>query len=98
MLGSQTQRQIGCKIDDGGYGPPSTGFSKSLVFIGEDNGPVYLSINVDKATQAFLVKQGGFRPDYFSLETDAMVIFPWDRHVVDEAGAIEVNPLYRGII
>lgn len=49
-------------------------------------------------TAASLVKVGGFRPDYYSLETDAMVIFPWDRHVVDEAGAIEVNPMYRGII
>lgn len=49
-------------------------------------------------TAASLVKAGGHRPDYYSLETDAMVIFPWDRHVVDDAGAIEVNPVYRGII
>ncbi len=49
-------------------------------------------------TAASLVKASGFRPDYYSLETDAMVIFPWDRHVVDEDGAIEVNPMYRGII
>lgn len=33
---------------------------KSLVILGEDDGPVYLSVNVDKATQAFLIKQGGF--------------------------------------
>ncbi|MEO5509121.1 MAG: phosphoribosyltransferase family protein [Longimicrobiales bacterium] len=49
-------------------------------------------------TAASLVKPSGFRPDYYSLETDSMVIFPWDRHVVDEAGTIEVNPMYRGII
>ena len=33
---------------------------KSLVILGEDNGPVYLSINVDKETQRFLIAQGGF--------------------------------------
>jgi hypoxanthine phosphoribosyltransferase len=49
-------------------------------------------------TAASLVKVGGHRPDFYSLETDAMVIFPWDRHVVDDDGAIEVNPVYRGII
>jgi hypoxanthine phosphoribosyltransferase len=49
-------------------------------------------------TAASLVKVGGFRPDFYALETDAMVIFPWDRHVVDENGAIEVNPVYRGIL
>ena len=33
---------------------------KSLVFVGEDGGPVHLSINVDRETQRFLIEQGGF--------------------------------------
>ena len=33
---------------------------KSLVFVGEDHGPVHLSINVDRETQRFLIEQGGF--------------------------------------
>lgn len=33
---------------------------KSIAILGEDNGPVHVSINVDRATQAFLIRQGGF--------------------------------------
>jgi hypothetical protein len=33
---------------------------KSIAILGEDDGPVYLSLNVDKSTQAFLIRQGGF--------------------------------------
>jgi hypothetical protein len=46
-------------------------------------------------TATSLVKQGGFRPDFFALETGATVIFPWDRQVVDEAGDVVVNPMYE---
>ena len=49
-------------------------------------------------TAVSLVKAGAFRPDFHALQTDALVIFPWDRHVVSEDGAIEVNPLYRGML
>lgn len=49
-------------------------------------------------TATSLVKVGGYRPDYYALETSATVVFPWDRHVVDNAGEIVVNPMYQGMI
>lgn len=45
-------------------------------------------------TATSFVKAGGFKPDYYSLETDSLVIFPWDRQVVNDEGDIVVNPLY----
>jgi hypoxanthine phosphoribosyltransferase len=47
-------------------------------------------------TASSLVKQGGFRPDFYALETDATVIFPWDRQIVNEAGDVVPNPMYAG--
>ena len=49
-------------------------------------------------TATSLVKVGGYRPDYYALETSATVVFPWDRHVVSPTGEIIVNPMYEGII
>ena len=49
-------------------------------------------------TATSLVKQGGHRPDYFALETEATVVFPWDRLVVDEKGEIVPNPMYQGLV
>jgi uncharacterized protein len=49
-------------------------------------------------TATSLIKHGGFRPDFFALETDQTVVFPWDRQVVNEEGEIVVNPLYQGLI
>jgi uncharacterized protein len=49
-------------------------------------------------TATSFVKVGGHRPDFFALETDALVIFPWDRQVVDEDGEVVVNPMYEGRI
>jgi uncharacterized protein len=48
-------------------------------------------------TATSLTKQGGHKPDFYALETDAMVIFPWDRHVVSAAGEIVTNPLYEDL-
>lgn len=48
-------------------------------------------------TATSLVKVGGYRPDHYALETSATVVFPWDRHVLDSAGEIVVNPLYDGL-
>ncbi|HEX6639873.1 MAG TPA: MmcQ/YjbR family DNA-binding protein [Thermoanaerobaculia bacterium] len=33
---------------------------KSLVFVGDDDGRVWLSLNVDRETQRFLIAHGGF--------------------------------------
>ena len=39
----------------------------------------------------------GFKPDYSALETDATVIFPWDRKIFDGEELI-VNPRYEGVL
>lgn len=39
----------------------------------------------------------GYTPDYFALETDATVVFPWDRKVFSENEWV-VNPRYRDVI
>jgi len=49
-------------------------------------------------TATSLVKQGGYRPDFYALETDATVIFPWDRQVVDAQGELVTNPQYEDLI
>jgi uncharacterized protein len=48
-------------------------------------------------TATSLIKVGGYRPDYYALETASTVAFPWDRHVLDVSGEIVTNPLYEGI-
>lgn len=45
-------------------------------------------------TATSLVRQSGHKPDHFALETDNIVIFPWDRQVVNDEGEIVVNPMY----
>ncbi|CAN5650519.1 hypothetical protein BH23GEM10_BH23GEM10_12640 [soil metagenome] len=49
-------------------------------------------------TATSLIKVGGYRPDFYALETAATVAFPWDRHVLDADGQIITNPLYEGMI
>jgi len=39
----------------------------------------------------------GYKPDYFALETDATVIYPWDRKVYED-DVLVVNPRYRDVI
>jgi hypoxanthine phosphoribosyltransferase len=49
-------------------------------------------------TATSLVKVGGYKPDYYALETSATVAFPWDRHVLNDAGEIITNPLYQDML
>jgi hypoxanthine phosphoribosyltransferase len=50
-------------------------------------------------TATSLVREGGYQPDYCALVTEGVVVFPWDREVVDEeSGRLVVNPDYLGII
>jgi hypoxanthine phosphoribosyltransferase len=49
-------------------------------------------------TATSIVKVNGHRPDYFALETDAEVVFPWDRHVVNPDGALVPNPAYGDLL
>ncbi|HEX6309549.1 MAG TPA: phosphoribosyltransferase family protein [Longimicrobiales bacterium] len=49
-------------------------------------------------TATSLVKVGGYKPDYHALETSATVVFPWDRHILNEGGEIVTNPIYDGML
>lgn len=49
-------------------------------------------------TATSLIRVGGYRPDFHALETAATVVFPWDRHVMNDAGEIVVNPMYEGLL
>jgi hypoxanthine phosphoribosyltransferase len=42
-------------------------------------------------------RPGGYTPDFHALATDALVVFPWNRRVV-ENGELVVHPNYRGRI
>lgn len=48
-------------------------------------------------TATSLTKVGGYRPDFHALETSATVAFPWDRHILNEAGEIVPNPIYSDL-
>ncbi len=50
-------------------------------------------------TATSLVREGGYQPDYFALATDGIVVFPWDREVVEsESGRLVVNPEYEDLL
>jgi hypoxanthine phosphoribosyltransferase len=49
-------------------------------------------------TATVFVKVAKYRPDFYALETEGKVIFPWDRNVVNEYGDVVVNPMYEGLI
>lgn len=51
----------------------------------------------DIRTASSFVKVGHYNPDFYAVETDAMVIFPWDRKVVGPEG-LQTNPQYEGIL
>ena len=42
-------------------------------------------------------RHGGYQPDYVALQTDATIIFPWDRKVYEGEEWV-VNPRYDGVI
>ena len=42
-------------------------------------------------------RSGGYQPDYVALQTDANVIFPWDRKIF-EGEELVVNPRYDGVV
>ena len=48
----------------------------------------------DIRTATSFVKPGGYRPDYFALETGSLIVFPWDRQVVSDDGDLVVHPDY----
>ena len=46
-------------------------------------------------TATSFTRHRGFRPDFTALETDATIIFPWDRKIF-EGDELVVNPRYDG--
>lgn len=48
-------------------------------------------------TATSFIRHRGFQPDYFALETDANIIFPWDRKIY-EGEHLVVNPRYEGVV
>jgi hypoxanthine phosphoribosyltransferase len=42
-------------------------------------------------------RYGGYQPDYVALQTDATIIFPWDRKIF-EGEDLVVNPTYREVV
>lgn len=48
-------------------------------------------------TAACFSRPGGFQPDFHALATDALIVFPWDRRVIEE-GELVVHPTYRGVV
>lgn len=48
-------------------------------------------------TATSFARSQGYKPDYFALETDSTVIFPWDRKVF-EGQELVVNPMYEDIL
>lgn len=52
----------------------------------------------DIRTATSFVKSGRYKPDYYAVETDATVIFPWDRQVVADSGELVENPAYRHLL
>lgn len=48
-------------------------------------------------TATSFVRPRGHKPDYFALETDATIIFPWDRKIF-EGEDLVVNPRYEGAV
>jgi len=48
-------------------------------------------------TATSFVRPGGYKPDYHALETDSLIVFPWDRQVL--AGEeLVVHPMYRDAV
>ena len=41
--------------------------------------------------------KGKYLPDYYALQTEATIVFPWDRQIVDETGELLDNPMYDGL-
>ncbi|MEX2582760.1 MAG: phosphoribosyltransferase family protein [Gemmatimonadota bacterium] len=46
-------------------------------------------------TATCFCRPGAYSPDYHALETDALIVFPWDRQVIEE-GELVTHPTYRG--
>jgi len=48
-------------------------------------------------TATSFTRHGGYQPDFIALQTDATIIFPWDRKIF-EGEELVVNPRYDGAV
>ena len=48
-------------------------------------------------TATNFVKLGSFKPDFYALETESTVVFPWDRQLMSD-GELVANPFYGELI
>ena len=48
-------------------------------------------------TATCFVRPRGYKPDYFALETDQTIIFPWDRKIFRDDQLV-VNPRYQAVV
>lgn len=46
-------------------------------------------------TATLAIHRGSIRPDFVVLETDALIVWPWDRDVHDAQGQWAINPEYQ---
>ncbi len=51
----------------------------------------------DVRTATALIRKGGYQPDYYALEAESTVVFPWDREVL-QAGSLVLNPDYEDLL
>ena len=49
-------------------------------------------------TASSFVKAGGYKPDFYAVETDATVIVPWDLQIVAASGELVDNPRYEHLL
>jgi hypoxanthine phosphoribosyltransferase len=48
----------------------------------------------DVRTAATFIRPGGWRPDYFGMETGQLIVYPWDRQVITD-GELVSAPMYE---
>ena len=48
-------------------------------------------------TATCFARSRGYQPDFYALQTDALLVFPWDRKVLED-GDFVPHPMYRGVI
>jgi uncharacterized protein len=48
-------------------------------------------------TATAFVRPGGYQPEYSALETASLIVFPWDRQVLED-GELVPHPAYRDVL
>jgi hypoxanthine phosphoribosyltransferase len=48
-------------------------------------------------TATCFCRTSGYTPDFHALASDALIVFPWDRKVIED-GELVVHPTYRGVV